>query len=190
MKYLLSIILTALLLTGCEFEEKTQSSKIAASVERQQSQYAKAQPIPHYDWSLERDIVIQLYNIRNMKALTHSVWRSDRGMIEGDCASIGFGMPYDTSLTNPLVATDIDQEGDEHNYQGGALASIEQPEPNGIFASKNTAATWVMCAGDMGNIEPIYVETKVTVYPYSVYVDYAKNRVTKTGKASVVISTK
>lgn len=24
------------------------------------------------------------------------------------------------------------QEGEEHNYQGGALASIEQAEPNGV----------------------------------------------------------
>jgi len=187
MKYIIMIIL-AISLTACGGEEKTENAKESKSVERQQSQYAKSQPIPAYDWSLERDMVIQLYNIRNMKALTHSVWRSDRGLIEGDCASIGFGIPYDTSLTNPLVATDIDQQGDEHYYQGGALASVEQPEPNGIFASKNTAATWVMCAGSTGTIEPIYIETKVTVYPYSVKVNYETNRVTKSGKATVTIS--
>ena len=191
MKYLILMITSLIVISGCgEKGTQTQAAKTSVSVERQQSQYAKAQPIPAYDWSLERDMVIQLYNIRNMKALTHSVWRSDRGLIEGDCASIGFGIPYDTSLTNPLVATDIDQEGEEHHYQGGALTSIEQPEPNGIFASKNTAATWVMCAGEAGTIEPVYVETKVTVYPYSVSVDYPSNRVRKAGKASVTINSK
>lgn len=189
MKYL-SLIILLIVMSGCKEGTQTESAKVTASVEHQQSQYAKAQPVPAYDWSLERDIVIQLYNIRNMKALTHSVWRSDRGLIEGDCASIGFGIPYDTSLTNPLVATDIDQSGEEHHYQGGALTSIEQPEPNGIFASKNTAATWVMCAGGVGTIEPVYVETKVTVYPYSVNVNYETNRVKKSGKASVTISSK
>jgi hypothetical protein len=188
MKKFICLILAVLAISACKDNTPTQSSKVAASVERQQAQYSTAQPVPAYDWSLERDLVIQLYNIRNMKALTHSVWRSDRGIIEGDCASIGFGIPYDTSLTNPLVATDIDQEGEEHNYQGGALASIEQPEPNGIFASKNTSATWVMCAGETGTIEPIYVETKVTVYPYSVAVNYDKNRATKSGKATVTIN--
>jgi hypothetical protein len=190
MKTLKLIILAALSVSivGCGKVSETQSEKTAKAVERQQSQYNIVQPIPAYDWSLERDLVIQLYNIRNMKAATHSVWRSDRGLVEGDCASIGFGIPYDTSLTNPLVATDIDMQGEEHAYQGGALASVEQPEPNGIFASKNTSATWVMCAGDMGSIEPVYVETKVTVYPYPVKVDYSKNTAVKSGKATVTLT--
>lgn len=172
------IILCAATLAGCY--EDSQTSKDRAAVTRQQSQYATVQPVPTYDWSLERDMVIQLYNIRNMKAATHSVWRSDRGMIEGDCPSIGFGIPYDTSLTNPLKGVRI-------SGQGG-VAAVEQAEPNGIFASKSTAATWVMCAGETGSIEPVYVETKVTVYPFPVSVDYTQNRVKKTGKASVTIS--
>jgi hypothetical protein len=181
---ILIILLLSFSVIACEARD-SQATKTAASVERQQAQYSIVQPVPAYDWSLERDLVVQLYNIRNLKALTHSVWRSDRGMIEGDCASIGFGIPYDTSLTNPLATTDEDQNG---YATSSALAVIEQPEPNGIFSSKNTSATWVMCAGDSGTIEPIYVETKVTVYPYSVSVNYDKNRVIKSGKASVTIT--
>jgi len=166
------------------FGGDTQATKTAQSVERQQKQYAKAQPIPFYNWSLERDLVIQLYNIRNIKAATHSVWRSDYGMVEGDCPSIGFGIPFDTSISNPLATTDEDPEGYEKQ---GTLAVIEQPEPNGVFASKNTSATWVMCAGENGMIEPVYIESKVTVYPYSVTVDYNTNRVRRSGKASVTL---
>lgn len=155
---------------------------------RQQDQYAASQPVPVYDWSLERHLVIELYNIRNMKAVTHSVWRSEYGMIEGDCPSIGFGIPYDTSLTNPLVSVDRagnSMVGDKVDY---SLTSVEQPEPNGIFASKNTSATWVMCTDEIGQITPVYVEAKVTTYPYSVTVNYDKNRVTKAGKSSVTIT--
>lgn len=175
---------------GCERREETVESRDALRVAEQQSQYEKAQPIPKYNWSLERHLVIELYNIRNQKAVTHSVWRSDRGIVEGDCPSYGYGIPYDTSLTNPLVATDIDNNGEEHHHQGGALTSIEQAEPNGIFASKNTAATWVMCLGESGNIEPVYVETKVTVYPGPVVVDYDTNRVVRSGAATVLIKKK
>lgn len=171
------ILAACTILAACDVQP-SQNKKDSKAAARQQSQYAKSQPVPAYDWSLERDLVIQLYNIRNMRALTHSVWRSDRGMVEGDCASIGFGIPYDTSLTNPLVST-----GDRIY----SITSIEQPEPNGVFASKNTAATWVMCAGVAGSIEPVYVETKVTVYPYPVKVDYKTNRVQKSGKATVTI---
>ncbi len=178
----ISTLLVMVFLVSCEFND-TQETKDAKAVARQQSQYAASQPVPAFNWSLERHLIIQLYQLRNQTAATHSVWRSDRGTVEGDCASIGFGIPYDTSLTNPLMATDEGPEG----YDKQALATIEQAEPNGVFASKNTAATWVMCAGDGGMIEPVYVETKVTVYPYPVSVDYNKNRVTKAGAASITI---
>lgn len=175
--------LLAILIAGCEGLPDSEETKNAKAVNKQQGQYNSVQPVPVYDWSLERDMVIQLYNIRNLKAATHSVWRSDRGLIEGDCASIGFGIPYDTSLTNPLRTTDEDQTG----FRTSQLTTVEQPEPNGIFASKNTSATWVMCAGETGTIEPIYVETKVTVYPFPVSVDYDTNRVIKSGTASVTL---
>lgn len=186
--YMVMAVVATLVLTACNGKNQTAESRDTQRVLQQQSQYEKAQPIPVFDWSLERDLVIQLYNVRNQKAATHSVWRSDRGMIEGDCPSYGYGIPYDTSLTNPLVATHTSMEGERHTYQGGALSSIEQAEPNGVFASKNTSATWVMCLGNTGTVEPVYVETKVTVYPGPVKVDYTNNRVTRTGAATVLIN--
>lgn len=164
-------------LAGCL--EESQVDQEQAKVEQQQSQYAIGQPIPAFDWSLERHLLIELYNLRNQRVATHSVWRSDHGVVEGDCPSMGYGLPYDTSLTNPWQG--------EYFYSGG-VATVGQPEPNGVFASQNTAATWVMCVGEAGSIEPVYVETKVTVYPYPVAVDYATDRVTKAGEASVTIS--
>jgi hypothetical protein len=182
MKKLVCII--ALLVLGCGGRESDPEIQDVKRVAKQQSQYAKGQPIPAFDWSLERHLVVELYKVRNQKAATHSVWRSDRGIVEGDCPSYGYGIPYDTSLTNPLMSTDEDQDG----YGQNALTSIEQAEPNGIFASKNTAATWVMCLGEAGNIEPVYVETKVTVYPGPVKVDYETNRVTRSGAATILIA--
>ena len=148
-------------------------------VNMQQKQYAASQPVPFFNWSLERHLAIELYKIRNSKAVTHAVWRSDMGMIEGDCPSMGFGIPYDVSLTNPLqMSYAVRQTG---------TAVVEQAEPNGLYSSKNTSATWVMCTGTGGVIEPVYVEGKVTVYPYPVTVDYDKNRVAKAGKSSVTV---
>lgn len=165
----------------------SEATKEAQRVSRQQSQYAKGQPIPYFNWSLERHMIIELYKLRNKKVATHAVWRSDYGLVEGDCPCLGYGIPYDTSLTNPVVAT---AEDSSYGWRKDALASIEQPEPNGIFASKNTAATWVMCIGDSGSIEPIYVESKVTIYPGPVKVDYNKNRVVRSGAATVEIPRK
>ena len=165
------LMVTAGLLVGCQ--ENTESLDRRA-VQEQQAQYSKSQPIPKYRHSMERELVIKLYNLRNEKVATHTVWRSDYGMVEGDCPSMGYGIPYDTSLTNPL-----------QYYTNGAV--IGQAEPNGIFASTNTSATWVMCLGEAGTLEPIYVEGKVTVYPYLVSVNYKNNRVKKAGQATATI---
>ena len=175
------IVLSTLFFTvGCNVKDRSsEAGKEAHKVNQQQSQYSKGQPVPAFDWSLERHLMGELYKLRNKKVATHAVWRSDRGMIEGDCPSLGYGLPYDVSLTNPVVAD---------WYSNGGTISIEQPEPNGIFASKNTSATWVMCTGPGGSIEPIYVESKVTIYPYPLKVDYKNNRVRKAGKASATIS--
>lgn len=178
---LLLVLLLPIFMYGCYSDSV--ETKTTRAVQEQQAQYNTAQPIPRYDWSMERDLVIQLYNLRNLTAATHAVWRGDTSVIEGDCPSIGFGIPYDTSLTNPLMATDENQNGGNE----ASLTSIEQAEPNGIFASKNTTATWVMCVGDHGSIEPVYVETKVTGYPYPVNVDYETNRVTKAGDSTVTL---
>jgi len=180
--YLIIIIGIAFFLSACD-AQKSETTKEANAVERQLSQYAKSQPVPAFNWSLERHLLIELYKLRNKKVATHSVWRSNYGMIEGDCPSMGYGLPYDASLTNPLVATRESLNG----WNSSSLTSIEQQEPNGIYASKNTSATWVMCVGESGAIEPIYVETKVTAYPYPVEVDYDKNRVTRSGAATVTI---
>jgi hypothetical protein len=163
--------------------QDTEATKENMAVNRQQSQYAKGQPVPAFDWSLERHLMIELYKLRNKKVATHAVWRSDYGLVEGDCPSLGYGLPYDTSLTNPLATTDEDQKG----FSNAALAVIEQPEPNGIFASKNTSATWVMCVGDSGSIEPVYVESKVTIFPGPVKINYETNRVVRSGIATVII---
>ena len=171
------ILLIPMFLISCG---NSQGKKDAKQVEHQQSHYAKGQPIPFFEWSLERDLVNQLYNARNDEVATHTVWRSNTGLIEGDCKSIGFGIPYDTSLTNPLKRV----------HGSGGNVVVEQAEPNGIFASKNSNATWVMCVvmdGKLAVSVPFYIESKVTVYPMPVTVNYASNRVTFDGKPSVII---
>jgi len=152
----------------------------AADQERRQTnttmeQMLIAQPVPRFDYSTERDAAIQLYEARNKNVSTWTVVRSDTGIVEFDCPSIAYPIPYDTSLTNPLVR------------ETGPVV-IEQAEPNGLYSSKNSIATWVRCVYD-GAVTPVYVESKVTTYPFPVFVDYEKNLVSPQpgAKPSVVI---
>ena len=36
-------------------------------------------------------------------------------------------------------------------------------EPNGLYASPSTSATWILTCDDSGDIKPIYVESEITV---------------------------
>ena len=178
-------LISMLLFTACDLFIDTQSTKETQKVNQQQEQYSIGQPVPAFDWSFERDLVIQLYRLRNQKVATYTVWRSDYGLIEGDCSSIGYGIPYETSLTNPLVSTNDNQRG----RRMSSLTSIEQAEPNGVFASKNTNATWVMSIDPAtSQIAPLYIESKVTVYPYPIIVNYETNRVHKSGEVTTSIN--
>ncbi|MDF1699609.1 MAG: hypothetical protein P1V36_00425 [Planctomycetota bacterium] len=171
------------LLGGCPETPPTKSdAEEHAAVERQQQVYLDAQPVPMYDWSLERDRATQLYDARMSSPQTWSVWRSALGSIEGDCASSGYPLPYGVSLTSP-----------EHaklwrGHQSRTSVTLPQAEPNGLFTNGlTTEATWVFCVVD-GSVAPVYVETKVTVYPYAVNVDYQTGRVSPAGRPSVVMT--
>ncbi len=148
----LILILAALALSGCYDSADTTTS---VDVNRQQEVYIKNQPIPFFDWSLERDVFIQLYNLRNTAVSTYTVVASNMGTVLFECPSIGYPLAADVQLTNPLRLTT--------NY-----AVIEQAEPNGLFSSKNTAGTWIMCVLEDGSVYPLYTELNANTWPMPV----------------------
>ena len=178
------IIIAAILgfgLIGCVTDSTER--KDTKAVNKQQEHYQVAQPLPSFDFSLERDVAIQLYQARNEKVATWTVWRSDMGQVEGDGPSIGYPIPYDTSLTNPLKIM----------YAHSSTGIVEQAEPNGLFSSKNSIATWVRCVTIVNDSQveaPVYVESRVTAYPFPVNVDYENNRVQPVKGAAPSISIK
>lgn len=164
---MLALVPLLLIATSCE-DRQDRADRLA--VNKQQEHYRINQPVPYYEWSLELDAYKQIYDARVKDIVrTWTIWRSDYGMILGDCASIGFPIPYDVQMTNPL------KKVREHSV------AIEQPEPSGLYSSKNTVATWVRQVIEVQGttvVVPIYIEDKVTAYPYPIKVDYKTNRVT------------
>lgn len=155
---LLSMLMFAI--TGCD---KSSDTKDRSVVDSQQDQYGKTQPIPMYDYSIPRDIVIQIYNIVTQEARnTYTVIETMSGVVKFHGPSIGYGIPADVQLTNPL------KPAYKGSYESGI---IEQAEPNGLYSSKNTDGTWVLFVDDNGDVTPIYTEHKVTTYPFAVKQD-------------------
>jgi len=125
-------------------------------VNNQQEHYAKVQPLPFFDYSIPRDVVIQIYKVVTAEARsTYTIIESITGETKFHGPSIGYGIPTDTQLTNPIK---YEREG----------ATIEQAEPTGLFSSKNTDGTWVLFVDSNGDIAPIYTEHKVTTFPFAV----------------------
>jgi len=139
------------------------------------------QVVPKYDWSIELDAAIQIYDARvRDKVRTWTVWRSNTGLIEGHCASIGYPIPYDVQLTNPL------------KWIGSNGGVVEQAEPSGLYSSHNSIATWVrevIIEGKQAMITPLYIESKVTCYAYPITVNYKTNRVKRLegAKPSIIL---
>jgi hypothetical protein len=134
-------------------------------VAKQDEVYNKTQPVPMFNYSLPRDLWIQFY-----KASTTSVVRtwSYPVNLEGEpiveLESIGYPIPMDTQLTNPLKIED--------RYEGDV--PIPQAEPNGLYTSPNTNATIIMTVDGAGKVAPVYSEPTVLCFPFPVEYDREK----------------
>jgi hypothetical protein len=137
--------------------DNQRNSREANSVASQQDGFVRNQPHPVFDWSLERHLMIKLYEARNRAVNTHAyVMNRATGHILWSCNSLGYPIPATTQLTNPQVAVRV--------YQGGT--TIAQAEPNGLYSPMDTSATWVMCVDDRGQVTPVYEEDHVHVFPF------------------------
>ncbi|MEI7621459.1 MAG: hypothetical protein WCJ51_02910, partial [Candidatus Moraniibacteriota bacterium] len=147
-------------LTGCSNSAEENDRKI---VDSQQKIYGDEQPVHIYDYSIPRDIYQQIYDITTTQALaTYSVVETIDGRIKYRGPSIGFPIPADMQLTNPLQPA----------YHSSGSVAIEQSEPNGLFSSKNTNATWVLFVDlESGNVFPMYSEHHVSCWPFVVKED-------------------
>jgi len=137
--------------SGCEDKSDT---KERADVERGQAQLVQNQPAPIFQWSLERHIMIKLYEARNKAVTTYNYTQSQfTGKITWECVGIGFPIAATTQLTNPMKLA----------YNSGG-ATIPQAEPNGMYAPPQSSATFVPCIAPDGEIAPARVEDNVSTF--------------------------
>lgn len=170
MKRFLGVVLIGLLVVvGCWGKADNANTRDNAIVDQQQELYQQNQPLPFFNFSMPRDVFIQIYEARNEARQTYSVFRSALGTVTFQCSSIGFPIPADTQLTNPDQITQryFNNNGSGSNIDG----VVEQPEPDGLYASHNTHGTYVLCVRPDGQVAPHYTEDEVTTWPYVVTID-------------------
>lgn len=175
------MMLLASLIAACG-EGPTSQAADSVNVNNQQEVYNRTQPIPTFDWSQDRAALIQIYSLKNEARNTYSAIMSDgTGELMFLCPSIGYPIPADTQLTNPWVPV-------WYGSSGGS-ATIAQPEPNGLFSSENTDATYVLCLRETdgrSEVAPVQTESKVTTFPFPVRYNPETGMLEDAGGASTI----
>lgn len=85
-------------------------------------------------------------------------------MFQGKCK--GYGIPYSTQFTNPEKVVDCEEELGE-GLIDEPTDTLPQAEPNGLFTSGSSTATWVNAISEDGKtsaveyVEPLIIVSKV-----------------------------
>lgn len=146
-------VLMASMFTGCS--------------ETKENQYTKDLMTNAYDTVgfpdvsnyFERQQLKEIYELRDDPKLI-CYWytkneMSGKWIYQGEC--IGYGIPYTTSMTASESLQKI------QTSVGAEWEIVPLAEPNGLYASPSTSATWILTTDKEGNITPTYVESEITV---------------------------
>lgn len=141
------------MLVGCGETEENQYTK------ELMNQAYDAVGFPDVSNYFERAQLKEIYELRDDPNLI-CYWytkndMSGKWIYQGKC--IGYGIPYTTSMTASESLQRIDTTAG-HQWEIVPLA-----EPNGLYASPSTSATWILSVNEDGGITPIYVESEITV---------------------------
>ena len=146
-------VLMASMLVGCGETEENQYMKDLMS-----NAY-DAVGFPDVSNYFERQQLKEIYELRDDPNLI-CYWytkneMSGKWIYQGEC--IGYGIPYTTSMTASESLQRIETS------IGAEWEIVPLAEPNGLYASPSTSATWILTTDKDGNITPTYVESEITV---------------------------
>lgn len=183
MKKFLALVIGALfVLVACGGANSNGTNQEQATVNAQQVQYNKAQPIPFYDYSLQRQALIDIYNSQNQNSQTWDVVTSYSGQFLFQCEAVGWPIPAAAQLSNPSQVVEVQGAWNKINGVVGLA------EPNGIYTG-NTQGTYILCSRPDGKIAPVYTENNVQMFPFPVKVDPTTGAITDAGGTSNITIT-
>lgn len=172
-KKVLAVVMASMLLvgglTGCAHRE-TVSSKENNYTQDIMEQSSNTVGYPEITNFFEKAQLKEIYELRDDPNLI-CYWYTKNDMTgkwiyQGEC--IGYGIPYTTQFTQPetmqraaLPALKIDGSDKGHNNYFTEI--LPQADPNGLYSSPSTSATWILTTDKDGNIAPTYVESEITV---------------------------
>ena len=156
-------------LTGCGKRE-TASSKENLYTQTLMEQSASAVGYPDTSNYFEKSQLKEIYELRDDPHLI-CYWYTKNDMTgkwvyQGKC--VGYGIPYTTQFTQPetlqrAALPALNMSGQDKGYNEYYTEVLPQADPNGLYSSPSTSATWILSVDEDGNISPTYVESEITV---------------------------
>lgn len=135
-------------------------------INSQQEIYASIEPVPVYDYSLPRDVMIQIYTAKNKANSTYTVFLSNNGIPLYVCPSRGYPIEGGTQLTNPeQISFGTFPSGGSSSAASGVVG---QADPDGLFHPLTAPGTYVLCVRPNGDVVPLYAEPMVMTFPFEV----------------------
>jgi hypothetical protein len=114
------------------------------------------QPIPHFKYSEEREILIEAETAAAAgTASTSFVFNYGDASPILTCASEGLGVPDTAQLSNP------DQNYNSGYPQGGTSYPIPQMDPFGVYTPDSSQGTYIICVSAAG--KPYLVRSEPNV---------------------------
>lgn len=172
-KRILAVVMTSVLLvgglTGCGQRETT-SSKENTYTQDLMEQSSNIVGYPEVTNFFEKAQLKEIYELRDDPNLI-CYWYTKNDMTgkwiyQGEC--IGYGIPYTTQFTQPetmqrAALPALKMDGSDRGYNDYFTEILPQADPNGLYSSPSTSATWILTTDKNGNILPTYVESEITV---------------------------
>lgn len=166
-KILMGLFIAAVMLTavGCSDEGSAPVSGTEKEMNKQQSQILEESNrqigMPNIKNHFEKKMAKDIWELRdNPDLVTYAYTQNLDGkyVYLGRC--VGYGLPYTTQFTSPEKVDTVD--GGDY----GALNpyTLPQADPNGLYSSETTNATWLMLINEETNErEIIYSEPSIVV---------------------------
>jgi len=122
-----------------------------------------SQQIPVFDWSQERQTLIDVETIRATGATSTTAFYLEGVGLIAWCPSIGAPVPSTYQLSASQQYIDLHGDGQEQHFP------VDQGEPTGVYVGESSG-TWTICIDDEGNkfgkYWEGYVDSTVAIIDY------------------------
>ena len=152
--FTLSLLSTVVLLTGCvETSGQSYQNEQQKELLNQSISQVGMPNIVNFKEKRDAKMIWELRDDANL--ITHAYFQNMEGQFIYLGRCMGYGLPYTTQYTNPQTR--------DYNSSSGSVA-LPQADPNGLFSSETTNATWLMLINEeTGEVEVIYSEPSIIV---------------------------